>query len=355
MDHPASEPAVAAGGVSLAEERPSAAGIPSAGGAATPAAVSAGARPAEPAVDLRGRASDRRSEMAVQALLFLCAAVSVLTTAGIIFVLFDETVAFFRNPIFGGPIAALKRFLTDPVWSPLIAPQEFGVLPLVCGTALIAVGSAVIAVPLGLGSAIYLSEYAAARRRALLKPALEVLAGVPTVVYGFFALSFISPAVQWFFPSTQLQNAASAAIVVGVMILPTVASLSDDALRAVPLSLRQAGYALGATKFEVSTRIVLPGALSGVVASVILGIARAVGETMAVTLAAGQYPNLTLNPLERIQTMTGYIAQVSIGDTPEGTIEYQTIFAVGMLLFLITLAMNVIAHRVLKRFREVYE
>ena len=220
---------------------------------------------------------------------------------------------------------------------------------------LVVVGAAIIAIPLGLGSSIYLSEYAADRVRGFLKPALEVLAGVPTVVFGYFALTFITPLLKAALPSTQVFNAASAAIVVGIMILPMIASLSDDAFRAVPRSLRDAGYALGATKFEVSTQIVFPGALSGVLASFVLAISRAIGETMAVALAAGATPRLTANPLQSIQTMTAYIVQVSLGDTPAGSMEYLTIFAVGMLLFLITLAMNLLGNRILRRFHEVYE
>jgi phosphate transport system permease protein len=226
----------------------------------------------------------------------------------------------------------------------------------VCGTFLVAGGALLVAVPIGLGSGIFLSEYAPPSLRSVVKPILEVLAGIPTVVYGYFALVFVTPEIiQPLVPSADIFNAASAAIVVGVMIIPTIASLSDDAFRAVPRTLREAAYALSATRLEVSTRVVLPAAMSGVVAAVILAFARAIGETMAVTLAAGAMARLTLDPFVSIQTMTSYIVQVSLGDTPHGTIEYQTIFAVGMLLFLITLTFNVIAQRVLHRFREVYE
>jgi phosphate transport system permease protein len=212
-----------------------------------------------------------------------------------------------------------------------------------------------MAVPVGLLTAIFLSEYADSRLRAVLKPMLEILAGIPTVVYGYFALTFITPLIRSVFPETDVFNAASASIVVGVMIIPTVASLSEDALRAVPAALREGAYGLGATKLEVSTRVVVPAALSGVIASFILGISRAVGETMAVTIAAGALPNLTLNPLESIETMTAYIVQASLGDTPHGTIEYKTLYAVGMTLFLITLGMNVLSQWVLSRFREEYQ
>jgi phosphate transport system permease protein len=237
----------------------------------------------------------------------------------------------------------------------LFQPSSFGVLPLVCGTLLIVVGAAVVAIPLGIGTGLFLSEYASDRLRGVLKPVLEILAGIPTVVYGYFALTFVTPQLARVFPSTQVFNAASGAIVVGVMILPMIASLCDDALRAVPQPLRHAGYALGATRFEVATRVVLPGALSGVLASFVLALSRAIGETMAVTLAAGATPKLTLNPLESIQTMTAYIVQVSLGDTPAGSIAYLTIYAVGMLLFVITLGLNLLGNRILRRFHEVYE
>jgi phosphate transport system permease protein len=236
-----------------------------------------------------------------------------------------------------------------------LEPKSFGILPLLNGTLLIVFGSALLAIPVGLASAVYLSEYATPRTRGFFKPILEILAGIPTVVYGYFALTFITPLLQSVFPGTQVFNAASASIVVGVMILPMVASLCDDALRAVPLSLREGAYALGATSFETSARVVVPGALSGIVAAFVLAISRALGETMAVALAAGATPRITLNPLESIQTMTAYIVQVSLGDTPAGTIEYQTIFAVASMLFVITLLANLAANRIMRRFREVYE
>jgi phosphate transport system permease protein len=300
------------------------------------------------AASLRAHGTVAWREGIVKTVLFLCAAVSVATTFGIIAVLAKESILFFREvPVFD--------FLLGRRWAPLLEPRSFGVLPLVCGTMLIVVGAALVSIPVGLASAIYLSEYASDRFRRTIKPVLEILAGIPTVVYGYFALTFITPLLQQVLPQTQIFNAASASIVVGIMILPMVASLCDDALRAVPESMRQAGYALGATPFEVSTQVVLPGAMSGVVASFVLALSRAVGETMAVTLAAGATARLTLNPLESIQTMTAYIVQVSLGDTPAGTVEYQTIFAVGALLFAITLGTNVIANRVLRRFHEAYE
>lgn len=279
----------------------------------------------------------------------LCALVSILTTAAIIFVLLKESLVFFRE-------VAVTDFLFGTRWAPLLEPKSFGVLPLVCGTFLVAGGALLVAVPIGLSSAVFLSEYAPTWLRSILKPILEILAGIPTVVYGYFALTYVTPHIlQRILPMTETFNAASAAIVVGVMIIPTIASLSDDAFRAVPRSLREGAYALSATRFEVSTRIILPAGMSGVVAAVLLGLARAIGETMAVALAAGLTPKLTLNPLVSIQTMTGYIVQVSTGDVPAGTAEYQTIFAVALLLFAITLTVNLIAQRVLKRFREVYE
>ena len=300
------------------------------------------------AASLQVRRRKRRIEQAIQNALFLCAFLSVATTASIIWILVQEVWKFLRA-------VPLLDFLLGTQWTPLLEPRSFGVLPLVCGSLLVVLGAALVSIPLGLGSGIFLSEHASVHQRGFLKPVLEILAGVPTVVYGYFALTFVTPLLTRIFPSTQVFNAASASIVVGIMVLPMIASLCDDAFRAVPQSLRHAGYALGATNFEVATEVVLPGALSGVLAAFVLALSRAIGETMAVALAAGATPKLTANPLESIQTMTAYIVQVSLGDTPSGGIAYQTIFAVGMLLFLITLAMNGLANRVLRRFREVYE
>lgn len=298
--------------------------------------------------DLSVKQGRKLREGAIRGVLFLCALFSVITTAGIIAVLARETFSFFRA-------VPLPDFLFGLEWKPLLVPREFGVLPLVCGTVMIVVGSSLIALPLGLGSAIYLSEYASDRVRSIIKPVLEVLAGIPTVVYGYFALTFITPLLRVVLPDTQVFNAASGSIVVGIMVLPMVASLCDDALQAVPSSLRTGAYALGATSVEVNVRVVVPSALSGILASFVLAMSRAIGETMAVTLAAGATPKITANPLVSIQTMTAYIVQVSLGDTPAGTVEYSTIFAVGALLFLITFGMNVLAHRILRRFQEVYE
>jgi phosphate transport system permease protein len=287
-------------------------------------------------------------ERVIAAVLFLCGLISVLTTVGIVVVLVRESLGFFGE-------VSLLEFLTGTEWTALFADPSFGVLPLVNGTLIVAVGSAVIALPAGLATAIYLSEYADDRVRSWVKPVLEILAGVPTVVYGYFALTFITPILRIFLPETSFYNAASASVVVGVMILPMVSSLSEDALSAVPDSLRRAAYGLGATKFEVSTRVAVPSALSGIVASFILAVSRAIGETMAVTLAAGATPKMTASYLESIQTMTAYIVQVATGDVPQGGVVYRSVFAVGLLLFLMTLVMNLASERITRRFREVYE
>ncbi len=289
----------------------------------------------------------RWGEWLLQKGIFLAALVSVVTTAGIVYVLVTEAATFFQH-------YSLFRFLFGTKWSSL-APPSYGVLPLLCGTLLVTVGAAIVAIPIGLGSAIFMSEYATPRIRSIVKPVLEVLAGIPSIVYGFFALTSVTPLLKHFLPQTQTFNAASAAIVVGIMVLPMVASLCDDALRAVPNSLRYAGLALGATKFEVSAKVVVPAALSGIFASFVLAISRAIGETMAVALAAGATPKLTLNPLESIQTMTAYIVQAANGEAVQGSIEYRTIFAVGLLLFVFTFGLNVLSHRVLRKYREVYE
>ncbi len=295
------------------------------------------------------RSAQRTKEQFIQSALFLAALITVATTGGIIWVLLAESVTFFRA-------VAPTEFFLGTRWAPLLEPRSFGVLPLVGGTFLIGAGSLLLAVPIGLASALYLSEYASISVRTVAKPLLEVLAGIPTVVYGYFALSFVTPYIlRPIFPQTEIFNAASAALVVGIMLIPTVASLADDALRAVPRTLRDAAYALAGTKLEVSTRVVLPAATSGVLAAVLLALGRALGETMAVSIAAGRTPKLTLNPLVSVETMTAYIVEVSLGDTPAGTVAYQTIFAVGLTLFLITMAVNLAATRVLARFREAYE
>jgi phosphate transport system permease protein len=297
---------------------------------------------------LQGPPGRRRREMLVSALLFCASAVSVLTTIGIVAVLVYEAMGFFAR-------VSVFEYLTGTTWAPLFQPQHFGVLPLLVGSLLVAAGAAIIALPVGVGTAIFLSEYASQRVKRIVKPALEVLAGVPTVVYGYFALTFVTPVLRLAWPNTDIFNGASASVVMGIMIIPLVASLSEDAMSAVPRSLREGAYALGATKLEVSTRTVVPAALSGIVASFILAISRALGETMIVTIAAGATPNLTLNPLRSVQTMTAYIVQVSMGEVAVGSVEYQTIFAVGLTLFAMTLIMNAISIYVLRRFREVYE
>ena len=290
----------------------------------------------------------RRNKESVQRLLLLfCATVSVLTTVGIVFVLLFETIEFFKEvPFFS--------FLTDTQWTPLFMPKHFGILPLLSGSFLITLGACLVALPIGLMTAIYLSEYAPDSVRRVIKPILEVLAGIPTIVYGYFALTFVTPIIREIFPQTGVFNALSASIVVGIMIIPMVASLSEDAMVAVPRSLRNGAYALGATKLEVASKVVVPAAFSGIIASFVLAFSRAIGETMIVTIAAGATPKLTLNPLESVQTMTAYIVQVSLGDIQFGSIEYKTIFTVGMTLFLITLTINIIAQWITRRFKEEY-
>ncbi len=296
------------------------------------------------------RASWRKvlPERIITVIMVLCTMVSVLTTAGIVFVLLFQALQFF------GEVSFIE-FITGTRWTPLFASKHFGVLALVSATFLIAILSMCVALPLGLLSAIFLSEYAPERVRRVVKPVLEVLAGIPTVVYGYFALLFVTPILQAIWGDILVFNAMSASIVMGMMILPMVASLSEDAMRAVPRSLREGAYALGATKLEVSTKVVVPAAFSGIVAAFILAVSRAIGETMIVTIAAGNIANFTFNPFVAIQTMTAYIATVSTGDTPTGTLEHETIFAVGMLLFAITLMMNLLSQYVVRRFREEYE
>ena len=291
--------------------------------------------------------STRTLEWIIERLLFLCAALSVLTTAGIIVVLAVETVNFL------GEVPVLE-FLTGTEWTPLFATQRFGVLPLVVGTMLVSAIAMTVALPMGLLSAIYLSEYSPDGFRRVVKPVLEILAGVPTVVYGYFALTFVTPLLQQFLPGLSGFNALSPGLVMGLMILPLVSSLSEDAMRAVPRGLREGSYALGATRMQTALKVVVPAAFSGITAAFILAVSRAIGETMIVAIAAGQQPRLTANPFVPIETMTAYIVQVSLGDTPQGTIEYRTIFAVGMLLFLMTFGLNLISTWLRERFREEY-
>jgi len=302
---------------------------------------------AEPVVRLRARRR-RWSEDVIKGVLALCALLSVATTVGIVIALFQPAFEFFRE-------VSIVDFLTGTEWTPLFDPQSFGVLPLIVGTISVTLWAAIVCIPFGLGAAIYLSEYARGRTRKILKPALEVLAGVPTVVYGYFALTFVTPLFRDIGLRVEIQNALAAGIVMGVMLIPTVASISEDAMSAVPRDLRDGAYALGSTRLQVATRIVVPSAISGIIASFVLAISRAVGETMIVLLAAGQLPNLTLDPSETIETMTAFIAATGQGDVPTGSIEYMTIFAVGATLFVMTLVMNLFSIRLVRRFREVYE
>lgn len=293
------------------------------------------------------RVRGRTVEWIIERGLFLCAALSVFTTAGIIVVLAVETLGFLRE-------VPVLEFLFGSEWTPLFANKRFGVLPLVAGTVLVSAIAMIVALPMGLLSAIYLSEYAPQPVRRVVKPILEILAGVPTVVYGYFALMFVTPMLQRFVPGLAGFNALSPGIVMGIMILPLVSSLSEDAMRAVPRGLREGAYALGATRMQTSLNVVVPAAFSGITAAFILAVSRAVGETMIVVIAAGQQPRLTASPLVPIETMTAYIVQVSLGDTPQGTIEYRTIFAVGMLLFLMTFTLNLVSTWLRERFREEY-
>lgn len=286
-------------------------------------------------------------EKAVLWFCFACALLSVVTTFGIIWVLLSQSAPFFEK-------IPITEFLGGKDWRPSAEPGHFGVLPLISGTLMITIGAGVIAVPLGLLSAIFMSEYAHPRVRGVLKPALELLAGIPTVVYGYFGLFFVTPALRHVFPAIKASNALAGAIVVAIMILPLVSSLCEDAIRAVPKTLREGAYGLGATKMEVTTKIVVPAALSGIMAAFILALSRALGETMAVTLAAGANPQMTLNPLEGIQTMTAYIVQTSKGDINYGSLQYYSIFAVGVTLFAMTMVMNLIAQRLVRKFRQVY-
>ena len=285
------------------------------------------------------------TERAIALMLFFSTFLSVLITVGIVAVLLAEAITFFAD-------VSVFEFLTGTRWTPLFSSKQFGVLALVAGTTLTAVMAMVVALPLGLLSAIYLSEYAPNSVRKVVKPILEVLAGIPTVVYGYFALLFVTPILRSISGDISVFNAMSASIVMGIMILPMVSSLSEDAMRSVPRNLREGAYALGSTKLEVSTLVVVPAALSGIVAAFILAVSRAIGETMIVTIAAGQNPTFTLNPFVPIETMTAYIVQVSQGDAPAGSIEFKTVFAVALLLFTITLLMNLLSQFVVSRFRE---
>lgn len=302
---------------------------------------------AAPLALARNRRRDLR-ERAVQIAMFLAASLSVLTTFGILLSLAGETLQFFQQ-------VPLTAFLGDTQWTPLFSIKRYGIWALVSATALTSLIAMLVSVPLGLSIAIYLSEFASTRTRDTLKPILEILAGVPTVVYGYFALTTVTPFLQSFIPGLSGLNGLSAGLVMGIMIIPLVSSLSEDAMSAVPRALREGAYGLGATRFEVATGVVVPAAISGIVASVVLALSRAVGETMIVAIAAGQNPRFTFDPRIPIETMTTYIVQVSLGDTPYGSLAYFTLFAVGTTLFVLTFAMNLFSQWFVQRFREVYD
>jgi len=294
------------------------------------------------------RSRFRPGELLIRLLLGLCALVSVATTIGIVVALLQPAIDFFRE-------VSIVDYLTGREWAPLFEPPHFGVQPLLVGTFVVTAVACAVAIPCGLGSAIFLSEYARPRVRGFLKPALEILAGIPTVVFGYFALTFVTPLLRDIGIQVEIFNGLSAGLVMGVMLIPTVASLSEDAMQGVPNALRDGAYALGSNKLQVATRVVVPAALSGIVASFVLAISRAVGETMIVLIAAGQQPTFTWDPRNAVETMTAFIAATGNGDVPRGSIEYKTIFAVGLTLFVITFVMNVIATRLVRRYREVYE
>jgi phosphate transport system permease protein len=296
----------------------------------------------------RKRSIGRIKEMVIERLLLFCSLLSVFTTAAIIFILLSETWGFFQK-------VSLLDFLTDTQWTPLFTIKRFGIMPLLCGTLLTTAIALSVAVPVGLVSAVYLSEYASPAVRRVIKPTLEILAAVPTVVYGYFALLFVTPLLRHIWPEISGFNALSAGLVMGVMIIPLVSSLSEDAMHAVPISLREGAYAVGSQKIQVAFNIVMPAALSGISAAVILAVSRAIGETMIVAIAAGQQPRLTLNPMVPIETISAYIVQISLGDTPHGTLEYKTIFVCGMTLFVLTFFLNVISFQLRKRVQEVYD
>jgi phosphate transport system permease protein len=304
-----------------------------------------------PPQDAGARLKQRRSrilrERAIESVLFLAALVSVFTTVGIVYVLVKESVVLFAH-------VSLWDFLTDTQWTPLFDDAHFGIMVLLSGTLTSSAVALSIAIPLGTIIAIYLSEFAPFGVREIAKPFLELLGGVPTIVYGYFALLFVTPILQWFYPELPGFNILSAGIVMGIMIIPYVSSISEDAMRAVPMSLREGSYAMGATRFQTATRVVVPAAFSGIASAYILGISRAVGETMILAVAAGMQPNLTFNPLEPAATITAYIVQVALGDLPHGSIGYQTIFAAGLTLMVMTLFFNIAGHLLRKRYREAY-
>ncbi len=295
----------------------------------------------------RLKARRHRRERAIEFVLMLAACVSVFTTAGIVYILVKESVMFFSN-------VSLWDFLTDTQWTPLFSDAHFGIVVLLAGTVSSSMVALSIAIPLGTIIAIYLSEFAGHKTREIMKPILELLSGVPTIIYGYFALLFVTPLIQKIYPELPGFNILSAGIVMGIMIIPYVSSLSEDAMRAVPMSLREGSYAMGATRFQTAVKVVVPAALSGIAAAYILGISRAVGETMILAVAAGMQPNLTLNPLEPAATITAYIVQVALGDLPHGSVGYQTIFAAGLMLMLLTLVFNLLGFWLRRKYREAY-
>jgi phosphate transport system permease protein len=295
----------------------------------------------------RSKARRRRRERAIEAVLFLAACVSVFTTVGIVYILVKESVVFFSA-------VPLWTFLTDSQWTPLFSDAHFGIAVLLSGTLTSSAVALSVAIPLGTIIAIYLSEFAGHRTREVLKPLLEMLSGVPTIIYGYFALLFVTPLLQKIFPGLPGFNILSAGLVMGIMIIPYVSSLSEDAMRAVPMSLREGSYAMGATRLQTALKVVVPAALSGIASAYILGISRAVGETMILAVAAGMQPNLSFNPMEPAATITSYIVQVALGDLPHGSVGYQTIFAAGLMLLLLTLAFNLLGYWMRRRYREAY-
>ncbi|PWB40332.1 MAG: phosphate ABC transporter permease subunit PstC [Rhodocyclales bacterium] len=296
---------------------------------------------------LAHRASRHVKEKIIESILFLAALVSVFTTLGIVYILVSESVVFFRH-------VPVWDFLTDTQWTPLFDDAHFGIVVLLSGTLVSSGVALVVAIPLGTVIAIYLSEFAGPRIRETVKPMLELLSGVPTIVYGYFALLFVTPLLQKFLPELPGFNLLSAGIVMGIMIIPTVSSIAEDAMRAVPMSLREGAYAMGSTRFQTATRVVVPAAFSGIMAAYILGISRAVGETMILAVAAGMQPNLTWNPMEPAATITAFIVQVALGDLPHGSVGYQTIFAAGLTLMLMTLVFNILGYWLRTKYRERY-
>lgn len=296
---------------------------------------------------MKQKTSKKIKEGIIETILFLSAFSSVLITISIVLILSYESFGFFKE-------VPLKEFLTGTQWTPLFSEPKFGILPLVTGTLLTTTIALLVALPLGLISAIYLSEYAPHKVREIVKPILELLAAVPTVVYGYFALLFLTPILQKIMPDLSSFNALSPGIIMGIMIIPYVSSVSEDSLKAVPMHIREGSYAMGATKFQTAFKVLIPAAFSGIAAAFIMGISRAIGETMVVAIAAGMMPNFTANPFEPVQTLTSYIVQVSLGDVPHGTIEYKTIFAAGIVLFLMTLFFNIVGFWLRKKIREAY-